>query len=168
MRSYPAPLTRRLVRRRLCGTVVHFRPRRSGNSCFTRATSRPGTPVAATRFAQAVRSIIDSWYEADEGTITDRRIVTGRERFTTVVGDRPRARVLLEASTESEWVARHLESLGRRSRCASSRRQTGASAHPSLRVLRASRKTTARRANQQIWTTTCQNPWRAMCSTAYC
>ncbi|MDQ3698417.1 MAG: hypothetical protein M3373_10415 [Gemmatimonadota bacterium] len=27
-------------------------------------------------------------------------------------GDRPRARILLEASTESEWVARHLESLG--------------------------------------------------------
>ena len=25
---------------------------------------------------------------------------------------RPRARILLEASTESEWVARHLESLG--------------------------------------------------------
>jgi transposase len=29
-----------------------------------------------------------------------------------VLGGRPRARVLLEASTESEWVARHLEALG--------------------------------------------------------
>jgi transposase len=38
--------------------------------------------------------------------------VTSRERFTAVLGDRPPARVLLEASTESEWVARHLESLG--------------------------------------------------------
>jgi transposase len=50
--------------------------------------------------------------KADEGTITDRRIVTSRERFTAVLGARPRARILLEASTESEWVARHLESLG--------------------------------------------------------
>ena len=50
--------------------------------------------------------------KADDGTITDRRIVTSRERFTAVVGARRRARILLEASTESEWVARHLESLG--------------------------------------------------------
>ena len=50
--------------------------------------------------------------KADDGTITDRRIATSRERFTAVLGGRPRARILLEASTESEWVARHLESLG--------------------------------------------------------
>ena len=49
---------------------------------------------------------------ADDGTITDRRIVTSRERFTAGLGGRPPARILLEASTESEWVARHLESLG--------------------------------------------------------
>lgn len=47
-----------------------------------------------------------------EGGITERRIITSRDRFTAVLGARPRARVLLEASTESEWVARHLESLG--------------------------------------------------------
>jgi len=29
-----------------------------------------------------------------------------------VLGNRPRARILLEASTESEWVARYLEALG--------------------------------------------------------
>ena len=50
--------------------------------------------------------------KAEDGAITDRRIVTSRERFTAVLGGRPRARILLEASTESEWVARHLESLG--------------------------------------------------------
>ncbi len=50
--------------------------------------------------------------KADDGTITDRRIATSRERFTAVLGGRPPARILLEASTESEWVARHLESLG--------------------------------------------------------
>ena len=49
---------------------------------------------------------------ADDGTITDRRIATSRERFTAVLGARPRARILLEASTESEWVARHLETRG--------------------------------------------------------
>ena len=47
--------------------------------------------------------------EADDGTITDRRIATSRERFTAVLGARPRARSLLGASTESEGVARHLE-----------------------------------------------------------
>ena len=44
--------------------------------------------------------------------MTERRIVTCRERFTAVLGDRPPARILLEASTESEWVAQHLEALG--------------------------------------------------------
>ena len=47
-----------------------------------------------------------------DGTISERRIVTSRERFTGVLGGQPPARVLLEAGTESEWVARHLESLG--------------------------------------------------------
>ncbi len=47
-----------------------------------------------------------------DGTITEQRIVTSRERFTTVLGHRPPARILVEASTESEWVACHLESLG--------------------------------------------------------
>ena len=50
--------------------------------------------------------------KTDDGTITDRRIATNRERFTAVFGARPPARILLEASTESEWVARRLESLG--------------------------------------------------------
>jgi len=47
-----------------------------------------------------------------DGTATEQRILTSRERFTAVLGDRPGARILLEASTESEWVARHLENLG--------------------------------------------------------
>lgn len=48
----------------------------------------------------------------EAGEVAERRIVTSRERFAAVLGDRAPARVLLEASTESEWVARHLESLG--------------------------------------------------------
>src|SRR5881396_2229130 len=47
-----------------------------------------------------------------DGSITEQRIVTSRERFTAVLGHRPPARILVEASTESEWVACHLESLG--------------------------------------------------------
>jgi len=47
-----------------------------------------------------------------QGEITEKRIVTSRERFTAVLLGRDRCRILLEASTESEWVARHLESLG--------------------------------------------------------
>ncbi len=49
--------------------------------------------------------------KADDGTITDRRIANSRERFTAVLGDRPLARILLEASSESDWVPRHLASL---------------------------------------------------------
>ena len=48
----------------------------------------------------------------DDGELIERRIATSRERFTAVLGARAPARILLEASTESEWVARHLESLG--------------------------------------------------------
>jgi len=49
---------------------------------------------------------------ADDGSIVERRIVTSRERFTAVLGNCERARILIEASTESEWVAQHLESMG--------------------------------------------------------
>jgi hypothetical protein len=49
---------------------------------------------------------------AEDGTVTERRIVTTRDRFTAVLSGRAPARVLPEASTESEWVARHLAALG--------------------------------------------------------
>jgi transposase len=48
----------------------------------------------------------------EDGELVEQRIVTARERFTAVLGTRAPARILLEASTESEWVARHLEFLG--------------------------------------------------------
>ena len=48
----------------------------------------------------------------EDGELVEQRITTSRERFTAVLGSRPPARILLEASTESEWVAQHLESLG--------------------------------------------------------
>jgi transposase len=49
---------------------------------------------------------------AADGTLVELRIATTRERLTSVFGPRPHARILLEASTESEWVAQHLEALG--------------------------------------------------------
>ena len=49
----------------------------------------------------------------EKGEMLDRRIVTTRERFSaTCSWGRERMRILLEASTESEWVAQHLETLG--------------------------------------------------------
>jgi transposase len=48
----------------------------------------------------------------ESGERLDRRIATTCDRFTTVFGGRRPMRILLEASTESEWVAQHLETLG--------------------------------------------------------
>ena len=48
----------------------------------------------------------------EDSQLSERRIRTTAERFAAVLGDRPRARILLKASTESEWVARCLEGLG--------------------------------------------------------
>ncbi len=47
-----------------------------------------------------------------DGAVIDRRILTTRDRLTAVFGGRARMPILIEASTESEWVAQHLESLG--------------------------------------------------------
>jgi transposase len=49
---------------------------------------------------------------AEDGEVIEQRIRTQQERFATVLGKRPRAKILIEASTESEWVARCLEELG--------------------------------------------------------
>lgn len=42
----------------------------------------------------------------------ERRVPTTRTALTALLGGRPPARCLLEAGTESEWVAQHLEQLG--------------------------------------------------------
>ncbi len=47
-----------------------------------------------------------------EGRIADERIPTTRADLSAAFGGRAPARILLEASTESEWVAAHLEQLG--------------------------------------------------------
>lgn len=50
--------------------------------------------------------------ETEDGEVLESRIRTDRERFAAVFGGRPRSRILIEAMSESEWVARCLESLG--------------------------------------------------------
>lgn len=47
-----------------------------------------------------------------EGALVERTVQTTRERFAAVLGGRERAQVLIEASTESEWVAQCLEERG--------------------------------------------------------
>lgn len=49
---------------------------------------------------------------AEGGEVIEQRIRTELARFAAVLGPRPRARIVIEASTDSEWVARCLEALG--------------------------------------------------------
>ena len=44
--------------------------------------------------------------------LIEHRIKTERESFAQLLGAKPPARILVEASTESEWAARYLEELG--------------------------------------------------------
>ena len=48
----------------------------------------------------------------DAGELLDKRIRTERSRLVQFFGSRAKAKILLEASTESEWIARCLEELG--------------------------------------------------------
>jgi len=49
---------------------------------------------------------------AEGGELIARRIRTEPQRFAEALGGQAPARILLESSTESEWVARCLEALG--------------------------------------------------------
>lgn len=49
---------------------------------------------------------------SEDGELLEQRIRTEAGRFREVLGSRPPARILIESSTESEWVARCLEALG--------------------------------------------------------
>lgn len=47
-----------------------------------------------------------------DGELLERRIKTDRQSLAQIFAERTPARILIEASTESEWVARFLEELG--------------------------------------------------------
>lgn len=49
---------------------------------------------------------------ADGAVTFERRVVTTREALTAAFQGRPRARVLIESATESEWVAQTIEACG--------------------------------------------------------
>jgi hypothetical protein len=80
---------------------------------------------------------------AEGGEIVEQRIRTEPERFAAVLGTRPRARIVIEASTDSEWVARCLEAFGHEvivadpnfaPMYATRTRGTGARHHPQRRL----------------------------------
>jgi transposase len=48
----------------------------------------------------------------EDGELIERRIKTDRESFDKLFADRLPARILVESSTEGEWVARCLEEVG--------------------------------------------------------
>lgn len=48
----------------------------------------------------------------EDGQLIEIRLKTNREELTKFFADRPRMRILIEAATESEWVAQLLEDLG--------------------------------------------------------
>jgi len=47
----------------------------------------------------------------ESGAVIDPRIRPTRDRLTALCWGRPHARIVIEASTEREWVAQHLEAL---------------------------------------------------------
>jgi transposase len=47
-----------------------------------------------------------------DGELLEHRLKTNREQLTKLLAGRPPARILIEAGTESEWVARCLEEMG--------------------------------------------------------
>jgi len=48
----------------------------------------------------------------DNGEITEKRVPTERTRLQDLFRDAPPSKVLIEATTEGEWVARCIEELG--------------------------------------------------------
>jgi len=50
--------------------------------------------------------------DEQEQVVLDRRVDTTRAEFDRIFAERSAMRILIESSTESEWVAQHLETLG--------------------------------------------------------
>lgn len=50
--------------------------------------------------------------EPDGTAVVERKVPTTREALTTAFADQPRARILIESGTESEWVAQTIEACG--------------------------------------------------------
>ena len=48
----------------------------------------------------------------DGAAVLERRVDTTRDDLDRIFAQRPAMRVLIESSTDSEWVAQHLETVG--------------------------------------------------------
>ncbi len=92
--------------------VARFTPHKYERAHRLATRHTPGRPANGYDRARSTQTRESARIGHEDGTIEERRVVTSRERFTAVLGGRLRARILLEASTESEWVACHLEALG--------------------------------------------------------
>jgi hypothetical protein len=90
-------------------TWWHTLPHKSSHAVnAAERKDQPWTILAST----CTRGKVKSCILAEGGELIEQRIRTEPERFAAVLGKRPRARILIEASTDSEWVARCLEWLG--------------------------------------------------------
>src|SRR5262245_50452911 len=89
-------------------TWWHTLPHRENALNGARGGGQPWSMLASICTRRKARSACSR----RRGEVIERRIRTEPGRFAEVFGRRPRARILLEASTESEWVARCLEALG--------------------------------------------------------
>jgi transposase len=56
------------------------------------------------------------WVDSETGEVRQQRVQTRRDRFAAVLGGQAPGQVVIEAGTESEWVAQCVEALGHRVR----------------------------------------------------
>jgi hypothetical protein len=88
-----------------------YAPQRTRGQCRNNQPERPAADSIGIDLhkRESQRCIL-----IKNGELIEQRIVTSRQHFTAALGARAAARILPEASTESEWVARHLEAFVRR------------------------------------------------------
>jgi transposase len=87
-------------------TWWHTLPHKSARGQRRREEERPAIGIDVHKRESQIYIL------AQDGEVVEQRIRTEPERFAAVLGTRARARILIEASTDSEWVARRLEALG--------------------------------------------------------
>jgi hypothetical protein len=54
----------------------------------------------------SISSIAQICILTEDGELIERRVRTEMEQFAEALGARPRAHIVIESATESEWVAR--------------------------------------------------------------
>lgn len=101
---------------------------------------------------------------SEDGELIERRVRTESGRFAEVLGQQPRARLLIESATDSEGVARCLEALG----------HEVIVADPNFAPMYAPRRRRSRPTRRRIVSSTCatsaslgaSSGWKASCPAA--